>query len=49
VVDNILGGCAEPATREAMLGITANGDGGAIQRLRDLMAIAFASPEFQRR
>jgi hypothetical protein len=54
VVKDILGGCAEPATREAMLSTgspaaatTAAADGQ--RRLRDLIAIAFASPEFQRR
>jgi uncharacterized protein (DUF1800 family) len=54
VVTDILGGCAEPATREAMRAIrpgeavdSTAGDGQ--RRLRDLLGIAFASPEFQRR
>jgi uncharacterized protein (DUF1800 family) len=56
VVDGILGGCADPVTRETMLGIRAEGSGSATvaigdgeQRVRELLAIALASPEFQRR
>jgi uncharacterized protein (DUF1800 family) len=53
VVDNILSRCADSVTRATMLGIRPNGDAqsppAAAQRLRELLAIAFASPEFQRR
>jgi hypothetical protein len=53
VVRDILGGSAEPATRDAMLSVrpdaserdTADGR----RRLRELLVIALASPEFQRR
>jgi hypothetical protein len=53
VVSDILGGYADPATREAMLairpvGAEANADDGP-RRLREVLGIAFASPEFQRR
>jgi hypothetical protein len=54
VVDVILGGFAEPLTRTTMLGIRSDGSGNAPgadgeRRLRELLAIALASPEFQRR
>jgi hypothetical protein len=45
VVSMILGGIASPATRSAMLASTATG--GA--RLREVVAIALGSPEFQHR
>jgi uncharacterized protein (DUF1800 family) len=55
VVKNILGGVADSTTRSVMLGIrsdnmvrTAGAADGAA-RLRELLAIALASPEFQRR
>ena len=54
VMKVILGGFAEAATRDALLAVRPAGsderssdDGG--QRLREVLAIAFASPEFQRR
>ena len=53
VVKNVLGGVADSTTRSVMLSIRAEGttptanDGPA--RLRELLGIAFASPEFQRR
>jgi uncharacterized protein (DUF1800 family) len=54
VLKNVFGGYADPATREAMLAIPPQraasiypDDGG--RRLRELLTIAFASPEFQRR
>jgi hypothetical protein len=46
VVALLLGGFAEPATREVLLGT--RGD-SATPRLRELIAVALASPEFQRR
>jgi uncharacterized protein (DUF1800 family) len=54
VVKVVLGGYAEPGTREVMLGVR---PGGAAERdaadgprrLRELLAIALASPDFQRR
>jgi uncharacterized protein (DUF1800 family) len=56
VVNGILGGCADPVTRATMLGIRADrvesaagAAADAEQRLRELLAIALASPEFQRR
>ncbi|HEY9230423.1 MAG TPA: DUF1800 domain-containing protein, partial [Gemmatimonadaceae bacterium] len=55
VVRDVLGGVAEPATREAMLGIrtpsntAATNVGEGQKRLRELLQIALASPEFQRR
>ena len=48
VVKDVLGGCAEPATRQAMLASVAAQD-DAVLRLHELLAIALASPEFQRR
>ena len=54
VVKVVLGGYAEPATREVLLGVRSGGatdrdaaDGP--KRLRELLAIALASPDFQRR
>jgi uncharacterized protein (DUF1800 family) len=53
VVTNVLGGVADSTTRSVMLAIRAEGtlptanDGPA--RLRELLGIALASPEFQRR
>ena len=54
VVNNLLGGIADSTTRSVMLATradgtpqTTNADGPA--RLRELLAIALASPEFQRR
>jgi len=54
VMKVMLGGFAESATRDALLAVRPAGsderssaDGG--QRLREVLAIAFASPEFQRR
>jgi uncharacterized protein (DUF1800 family) len=53
VMKVMLGGCPEPATRDAMLEVSSTGSderfGDGRQRLRELLAIAFASPEFQRR
>jgi hypothetical protein len=54
VMKVMLGGFADAATRDALLAVRpagskerSSGDGG--QRLREVLAIAFASPEFQRR
>lgn len=54
VTHDVLGGCPQPATRDAMLAVqrdaaadTSAGEGS--KRLRALLGIAFASPEFQRR
>ena len=54
VMKVMLGGFADAATRDALLAVRPAGseerssaDGG--QRLREMLAIAFASPEFQRR
>ena len=54
VLTNMLGGVAEPKTREVMLatrgGAPVGGDAASgPRRLRALIAIAFGSPEFQRR
>jgi uncharacterized protein (DUF1800 family) len=54
MVKGILGGIAEPATRSAMLGTTLSPEmtgktGDGILRLREVLAIALQSPEFQRR
>jgi uncharacterized protein (DUF1800 family) len=54
VVKVMLGGVAEPATREAMMALApsrGNSDGpyDGSNRLRDVLAIALSSPEFQRR
>jgi hypothetical protein len=53
VIKDLLGGYAEPATRAAMLSIrSADAQGDAHDgtlRLRELLAITLASPEFQRR
>jgi uncharacterized protein (DUF1800 family) len=53
VVDNVLSRCADSLTRATMIGIRP-GDGATPaadgeKRLRELLAIALASPEFQRR
>ena len=48
VVASLLGGVAQPATREAMLATNTEGVDGA-PRLRALLSIALASPDFQRR
>jgi uncharacterized protein (DUF1800 family) len=45
VISMILGGIASPATRSAMLASAATGDA----RLREVVAIALGSPEFQHR
>ncbi len=55
VVTDVLGGSAEPATRTAMLALRPHGAASESsladrrRNLRDLLAIAFASPEFQHR
>jgi len=56
VLGGMLGGCADAVTRAAMLGIRSDSAGSASgasadgdRRLRELLAIALASPEFQRR
>jgi uncharacterized protein (DUF1800 family) len=55
VVKDVLGGTAEPATREAMLALRSqtSPEEGSVAfgrwRLRELLVIALASPEFQRR
>jgi uncharacterized protein (DUF1800 family) len=54
IVKGVLGGVAEPKTREAMLAVTLppgteNRPGDGIVRLREVLAIALMSPEFQRR
>jgi hypothetical protein len=54
IVRGMLGGIAEPATRDAMLKTTlapeaAGKTGDGILRLREVLAIALQSPEFQRR
>lgn len=51
VVSDLLGGAAEPETRTAMLGVdtTAFPRPTGSQTLRAVLAVAFASPEFQRR
>jgi hypothetical protein len=52
VVDNVLSRCADSLTRATMIGIRAAGAPPAAdgdKRLRELLAIALASPDFQRR
>ena len=51
VIADVLGGSAEPATRSAMFAVADSGDvaGDGARRLRGILAIALASPEFQRR
>jgi uncharacterized protein (DUF1800 family) len=53
VVHSVLGGYVEPATRALMLDVDAKTENkppsAGPQRLRDVLWIAFASPEFQRR
>ncbi len=53
VVNDVLGHCADSLTRATMLGIRPAGDApsraAGEKRLRELLAIALASPEFQRR
>jgi hypothetical protein len=54
IVKAVLGGVAEPATRDAMLAVTLppgteNRPGDGIVRLREVLAVALMSPEFQRR
>jgi len=54
VLKDILGGCPEPGTRNAMLSLAKGSAEDAdpakgSARLKELLSIAFASPEFQRR
>jgi hypothetical protein len=54
VLKDILGGCPEPGTRNAMLSVAKGSAEDAdpakgSARLKELLSIAFASPEFQRR
>jgi uncharacterized protein (DUF1800 family) len=54
VVKDLFGGRVEPDTRQALLAVVSttgaeSKPGDAARRLRELLAIAFASPEFQRR
>jgi len=53
VVNNVLVHCADSLTRATMLGIRSGADAQSAvvgeKRLRELLAIALASPEFQRR
>jgi hypothetical protein len=55
VVKDVLGGSVDPATRDVMLGVrsqTSPEEGSLAEgrlRLRELLVIALASPEFQRR
>jgi uncharacterized protein (DUF1800 family) len=53
VVSDVLGGAAEPPTRRAMLAVQTRPPTTSVEDrrkdLRELLSIAFASPEFQRR
>ena len=49
VIDGLLAGRVSSGTREAMSAVGAGGVKAGEQTVRDLIALALASPEFQRR